>query len=369
MSVNMEVSVAEIEKKLSELWKQMSQGQQSEQTAVLRACVLNLTVYAPGERAEDEVSRIMAEVSTQHPSRITIMLPNRDTESPVEFWVNALCHLAPGGRKHVCCEQIMLRAGRSGIDQLPGLVRSLQVSDLPAVLWWRGNLESNDPLFSSILDISDRIVLDSATFPTPETSFKDLAQMIQSEMEWISFTDLNWARLTPWRSAIAAFFDIPEYRVYLDKIERIEIECERASDSDGIPAQAFLIAGWLASRLKWKLKSKPLRAGQDRYSMELQSEKGNISIRIHLRQTGKKTPGISRICLYEEDHPTADFAVTRSEEHRLLKTNVELSGKVHAGRVLCMDTGDELSLISRELEIQSHDIVYEQAVSFLASLT
>jgi len=365
----MEVSVAEIEKKLSELWKQMAEGEKSQQTPVLRTCVLNLTVYAPGERAEDEVSRIMSEVTAQHPSRITVMLPDPVAEDSLEFWVNALCHLAPGGRKHVCCEEIMLRAKGKSIDQLPGLIRSLQDSDLPAVLWWRGNLELNDSLFSDLMEISDRIVLDSANFQNPEMSFKDLSQIVQNEMEWISFTDLNWSRLTPWRSAIAGFFDIPEFRYYLDKIDRIEIECERGPDSEGIPAQAFLVAGWLASRLKWKLKSKPTRAGQDRYSMELQSGKANISIRIHLRQTGKKTPGISRICLYEEDHPTADFAVSRTDEDRLLRTNVELSGKVYAGRALCVPDSDELSLISKELEIQSHDIVYEQALAFLGSLT
>src|SRR5262245_40569551 len=239
----MEVSISEIEKKLSELWKQLAEGKNAEQTAVLRTCVLNLTVYAPGERAEDEVSRIMAEVSAQHPSRITVMLPDPTAEDSLDFWVNALCHLAPGGRKHVCCEQIMLRAKGKSVDQLPGLIRSLQASDLPAVLWWRGNLEPSDFLFSNLMEISDRIIIDSASFQNPEISFKNLSQIVQNELEWISFTDLNWSRLTPWRAAIAGFFDIPEFRYYLDKIERIEIECERASDSDSIPAQAFLVAG------------------------------------------------------------------------------------------------------------------------------
>lgn len=368
----MDVNAAGIERELKELWKQMSDSPQKEQEhPVLRACVFNLTVYAPGERSEEAVTNIMAEITAQHPSRIIVILPNPvvgESESSLSAWVNALCHLSSGGRKQICCEQIMLRALGNGVERLPGLIRSLQIPDLPAVLWWRGSLDLHDPLFTQLLEISDRVILDSSTFPNPETGFAALSQLVQSELPWTAFSDLDWARLTPWRSAISGFFDVPEYRSYLDKIERVEIECERTAESDNIPGQAFLIAGWLSSRLKWNLKSKPTRAGQDRYSMELTSGKGSISIRIHLRQTGKKIPGIYRICLFEEDHPTADFSVTRGEEGQHLNTIVDLSGKLHAGRIIRFDPGNETDLIRKELEILGHDMVYEEALAFLALL-
>jgi glucose-6-phosphate dehydrogenase assembly protein OpcA len=365
----MEVNAATIEKELRDLWKQMAEVPQEKQgQPVMRACALNLTVFAPGERSEDAVTATMAEITAQHPSRIIVLLPNAQaTEASLHAWVTALCHLSAGGRKQVCCEEIMLRGEGKGIEQLPSLVRSLQIPDLPAVLWWRGNLELNDWLFLDLLETADRVIVDSATLTNPQTGLVALAQLVQREIQWTAFSDLDWARLTPWRVAISGFFDMPDYRHYLNQIERIEIECERTY-SDNIPGQAFLIAGWLASRLKWKLKSKPSRAGQDRFSMELTSGEQSISIRIHLRQTTKKIPGIYRICLYEEDHPTADFAVTRNEDGQHLKTIVELSGKQHAGRIIQFDNDNETKMIGKELEILGHDVVYEQALTFLASL-
>ena len=365
-----EVNATLIEQQLSEIWKQMAAVPQKEkESPVMRARVLNLVVYAPGERSEQTVTDILADLTEQHPSRIVVMMPGSEsTEPSVAAWVNALCHLSAGGRKQICCEQIMVRASEKGITQLPGLVRSLQVPDLPAVLWWRGNLDVNENFFKEFVEISDRIILDSSTFQNPESEFLELWRLVQSEIQWTAFSDLNWARLTPWRSAISGFFDIPNYRSYLNLIERIEIDCERNAEFVNIPGQAFLIAGWFASRLNWKLKSKPTRAGQDRFSMELTSDKGTISLRIHVRQTGKRIPGIHRISLFEEDHPTADFSVSRSEDGQFLKTNVELSGKSHAGRLIRIDAENETNLICKELEILGHDTVYEQTLAFLGTL-
>ena len=46
------VDVAEIERELRGLWKQMAQpgDNDAQQHAVTRACVLNLLIYAPGEK-------------------------------------------------------------------------------------------------------------------------------------------------------------------------------------------------------------------------------------------------------------------------------------------------------------------------------
>jgi glucose-6-phosphate dehydrogenase assembly protein OpcA len=365
----MAVNAAQIEKELTEMWKHMRDPQKEKEHQLLRTCVLNLTVYAPGERSEDAVTKVLADVSVQHPSRIVVMLPDPAAkENSLSAWVNTLCHAVQGGRQQVCCEEIMVRALGTEVSQLPSLVRSLQVSDLPAVLWWRGNLELSHPLFTELIEVSDRIIVDSSTLSNPELEFGSLHQLIQKEKEWTAFSDVDWARLTPWRSAISGFFDVPEYRDYLNKIERVEIECERTTEADNLPGQAFLIAGWIASRLNWTLRSKPSRVGQDRYSMELTSDKGPISIRLHSRQTGKKMPGIYRISLFEEDDPTIHFAVTRSEDGVSLKTNVELSGKQRAARIIRYDPENETMILSKELEILHHDIVYEQAIAFVASL-
>ena len=111
-----DVNVHAIERDLRKLWEKMAETTQAEgQEPVMRACVLNLIVYTPGEHTAGEVSQIMAEVTTQHPSRIFVILPKYQASEPaLSAWVTAQCHLSPGGRKQVCCEQIMIAVEGEG---------------------------------------------------------------------------------------------------------------------------------------------------------------------------------------------------------------------------------------------------------------
>lgn len=365
-------NVQAIERDLKNLWEQMAEATQVEgQQPVMRVCVLNLMVYAPGEQSDGDVSAIMAEVTTQHPSRIIVMLPNPGATQPhLNAWVTAQCHLSAGGRKQVCCEHIMIRADGQGINQLPSLVRPLLVPDLPIVLWWRDVPSFESRVFDQLATASDRVIIDSAKFPDPQEGLVKLATLINQRVQWTAFSDLSWSRLTPWRISVAGFFDVPDWREYLARLTRVEIECTREhADRHSIPSQALLIACWLASRLKWKLSSKPQWSREHAYQVEVASNHEPITIRItSTPPTEGVQGGLNTLRLIVEGEPSARFIASRSEDGLYLQTTVELSGARLAGRLFPLGDQSEAQLISKELEILSHDILYEQALAFFAEV-
>lgn len=366
------VTIRDIEHDLRTLWEQMADVSQAEhREPVMRACVLNLMVYAPGERSVDEVGQIMADVTTQHPSRIFVILPKPEATAPnLGAWVTALCHLSAGGRKQVCCEQIMISAEGEDISQLPSLLRSLLVPDLPVVLWWRDVLAFESCVFDELIDASDRVIIDSAQLPDPEGGLVNLAALVNHRAQWTAFSDLCWSRLTPWRVAVAGLFDLADWRACLARLNRVEIDCTHDHAGHGsIPSQALLIASWLASRLKWRPTSKPRWRGEQTYYLEVTSGQRPIPIVMgtsHSVEGGQD--GLNALRLVVESEPAARFVVSRSEDGLYLQTTVELAGAKVDGRVFPLGRQSEAQLISRELEILSHDTVYEQALAFFASV-
>lgn len=370
--VSQSVSVQEIERDLHKLWEQMAEATQVEdREPVMRSCVLNLMVYAPGERSVDEVGQIMAEVTTQHPSRIIVILPQHEADGPpLSAWVTTLCHLSAGGRKQVCCEQIMISAEGDGINQLPSLVRPLLVPDLPVVLWWRDVPSFESRVFKEMAGTSDRVIIDSVTLPDPEEGLVKLATLINQRVRWTAFSDLSWSRLTPWRVSVSGFFDIPDWRAHLARLNRVEIECTPDhADRHSIPSQAVLIASWLASRLKWRPTSKPQWSGEQAYHLGLASEHGPITIRIKTTPSteGAKS-GLNALRLVVESEPSARFVVSCCDDSSYLQTTVELAGTKVDGRLFPLGDQREAELVSKELEILGHDTVYEQALAFFVGV-
>jgi len=353
--------VGAIQKELKRLWREYTESHQNEgQQSVVRSCVLNLVAYAPGGRAENEVTGIMADISVQHPARMFLLLPKPESREPsINAWVNALCHVSGGGRKQVCCEQIVVRAEGDTLGQVPSIVRPLLIPDLPSVFWWRDAMRFDDRLFLDLLETCDRIIIDSAYFASPQQGMKELGRLMEKEKLAASFSDLNWARLGPWRLSIARLYDVPDYRPHLARIHKVEIEGGIAGSTT--KGQSLLIAAWLASRLKWNLASR-VTTSPTGFAMDLKAE--NRSIRIEAN--AGNGAGIQSVKFHADG---ARFEVTVAEGGAHLSTRSVADSLGSAEYVTNLDPGSEAHLIARELEILGHDRVYEQALSFLANLT
>src|SRR5262249_14699285 len=132
------------------------------------------------------------------------------------------------------------------------------VSVLPSFLWWTGEPPWGSELLESLVDGCDRLIVDTSEMTHIERSFAALDDLHRRKGTRCALSDTSWTAQGPWREIVAQFFDSPEVRPYLAGIERLTIEYA-AGDEDAPPnnSQAYLFAGWLASRMGWRTQQTP----------------------------------------------------------------------------------------------------------------
>src|SRR6185295_18631806 len=125
----------------------------------------------------------------------------------LEAWISANCHLAPGGGKLLCSEEITLSAHGGGAAHLPALVSALQVPDVPAALVWIGARPSEAIREKRLLEGADRVVIDTGAIGG-SAELVGVASLARFAGE-IEVADLGWLRLGPFRLLLASLFDPP----------------------------------------------------------------------------------------------------------------------------------------------------------------
>ena len=335
------LKVAEIEQQLRDIWKGFSQNEQKNQ-AITRAQVMNLIVYTSDKEADAEINQVVADVSVDNPGRMIVLIQDTDLPaSALNAWVNALCHLSSGGRRQVCCEQIMIHAGDRDPFQWSSIVLPLIVTDVPVFLWWQDHPEADLPLLNAILEVCDRLILDSSSC----RSFRSLIDLMDTHGEWLAISDLNWARLTPWRHAVAGFYDHLACEKRLGNIERIEIECDSPFEGAG---QAYLLLGWLASSLSWKWTD----------TLRMQSASGN-SIEIAISRKSNSADKLLSVILRSTD---AEYRVSLAKDSQYLQTEVIIQQQRRAAQLVRIPPQSLSFLIAKEVSIPGHDAVYERSI-------
>ncbi len=364
------VDVSAIEHELKELWEQMTEvSAEEDQQAVMRACVANLVVYNPAGESAGEISPIIAEVTNQHPSRVILLLSEPDSsQASLDAMVTAQCHPSGRGRKQICCEQIVIQAAGEDMSRLPSLVRTLVIPDLPVFLWWRDLPDLKSALFTDFMQGADRVILDSAGLADAKQGLRTLAALVEERAQKTAFSDLSWCRLTPWRVLVAGFFDVPKYKPYLARLNRVQIQSVGGGSSEpSIPAHGLLLAAWLASRLNWKATTKPHWIDEHTCDWELEAEDRTVTIHIEITSSeGAARPGLNSLQLFVEGEPSAQWAASIAADGKHLEGHVRLEGRNEGARIIRLDDDDEAQLAGRELEILAHDQVYEQGLKWLA---
>ncbi len=361
------LDAAAIERELNAFWE--SAGRETGQAGVARACVLNLLVYVPAAQATSALDETLSEISLQHPSRIILLAADRAAaDSALEAQTLTRCAFQPGAGKQVCGEQITIYARGAQVVELHSAVTPLLLADLPIYLWWHDEPPLADKAFMRLAEMSNRVIIDSASFADPQGDLIALALLLRERPKWTAMTDLNWARLTAWRALIAGFYDIAEYRPALSQVNRLVIEyAPPASDPEAISPRALLLAGWIAARLGWRQDrvSRDQQGGTVTFEMLAKTQR----IFIELRRTQRATiePGhLAQVTLkadsFAEEASDASFTVTKSDEGTRLKTSIFIGHEARVGRVLSYVKHTTSELIGRELEFLSRDRVYEQAV-------
>jgi glucose-6-phosphate dehydrogenase assembly protein OpcA len=370
MPVAKGIDAVKLEKEMAKMWGEAGTSVGGDSAAgVTRACALNLIVYSESQEERSEVDTLLEAVIERHPCRALVLYADRAaSEARLEAFVSTRCQLSSRGAKKICGEQVTIEAGGQIVDTLSTAVSPLLVPDVPVFLWWKDIPHYDDNLFNRLARLADRVVIDSASFDNPHEDFLRMAQLLETNEGKLRLSDLNWGRLTTWRSLVASFWDVADYRASLDKIERVTIEYDRPDKSpDELSPKALLALGWLGGQLGWEVEPQGnhLKAREGHFVMR----GGGRVIEAMLAGTddtkGRDGYVVSITIKCEDGN---EFFVRLRPVGAKLETGARTGGEHNIGRVLNYESRSEGQRLSGELDILTRDKVFEKAAIFAARL-
>ena len=344
-----------------------------------RASVLNLIVTVVDDAAADRIVRTLLDLGIRHPSRAIVLVPQPGPgERPLDARISTHCHQMAGDGDRVCYEEVVLTVRGEAAQHLSGVVAPLLIHDLPTHVWWPGDPPFNDQVFEQLVEMGDRVLVDSSDFGDLLAGFRRLGSLRHAS----GLGDLSWERLAWWQELTAQFFDAPRFRRYLPNLSRLLIRYavapeggSRAVDAhESAPgvsspmAQALLYAGWIATRLGWRRHRtlEPLADGAFRLRLEGRHEM--VELAIHPEPTDAVRPGeLTSIRLRSlGETGAAEFIVDRDGDDAMVATNAD--GMTALLRRVPMDEPREAELLSAQLTDEVVDPIYEDALRAAAIL-
>lgn len=344
----------------------------SEAAGVIRACALNLIVYTTKQDDRARLEELLDEVSRQHPGRMLVLVADAEAAEPsLAAHVSTRCRTLGGNRKQVCAEQVTIEASGGAISTAASAALPLLVPDVPIFLWWKDIPHYEDRLFNRLAAMADRVVIDSAAFDHPQDDLRRLSQILSERDPAMRVSDLNWGRLTSWRTLIASFWDVPDYRAELDRIDHVLIEYDPPDAArEEIAPKALLIIGWLASRLGWQVSSAdPVQETEGCAArFTLSAGQRAIDVRCCPTKDREDSDGMMASIRLSTGAGGAEFYVALSHDRTKLQTEATVNGQRMAGRVLSYEARTEGARLGRELAFLRRDLIYEEAVAAGARL-
>lgn len=332
----------------------------------VRATTLNLVAYAGTPATADEMGRLAAALAEQHPSR-TILLGTRpgDDAGDWDIWVWARCHPALPGYV-VCFEAVQIMAGRQALERLPAVVLSLLRRELPVVLWWPDDVPMGSPLFERLMANADRLVVDSAGAASPLGLLRRLAALGHAGHRECAASDLNWGRLTPWRELTAEFFDPPDCRVCLERLDQVQLEFAGPAGGPG-SAQGYLFTAWLATRLGWAPAPTVWSETPGGEKINLLHGQRPVMVELVALQAVNGAQGLYRLTL-RGGHPDgrAAFTIRRSAGGGEAEVSTALPNRELRQRVVPFAAPSLTELLGEELKRTGYDPVFEDALRLAA---
>jgi len=220
--------VAEVEKRLGEL-------RAKQRDAGTRTSVMTHVAWAPPKWA-DAARRTLAGLEELHPSRTILLFPEPKKRDSIDVAVDLKCFTIPGTSRQVCSDVIELRLGGRR-SRVPGsIVEPLLITDLPTFCRWRGLPPWGKPELEQLVDVCDRLVVDSSEWRGLPDAYGKLAGLFDR----IAVSDIAWGRGLGWRGRLV------ERWPGIKRIETLTVTGPRAD--------SLLLAGWLRSRLRRKLE-------------------------------------------------------------------------------------------------------------------
>jgi glucose-6-phosphate dehydrogenase assembly protein OpcA len=222
--------VADIERQLS----RQRARQREDGVPELRLSTMTHLVWAPPKWL-DRARATLHGLQERHPARTILLVPEPRSKGGLK--ATALVRdFEVGEDREVLSEIIEVRLGGAAAEHPASIVLPLLVSDLPVFCRWRGEPEWTGNAFRELVDLCDRLVVDSGEWTSPLEGYG----RVQSIFGTVAVSDLAYRRSLGWRARLADLW--PGIR----SAESVRI--------DGPTAEAVLVAGWLRSQLRRRIE-------------------------------------------------------------------------------------------------------------------
>ena len=217
-------TISEIDRELALRRVDPKTGESIQRTSVMTHIAWVPTQWV--EAAED----VLAGLADRHPSRAIVLVPDPDAEDGID--ANAEVSTYPLGEgRLVCVETIRVQLNGTRAEVPASVVQPLLLPDLPVFLRWRGLPPFGERPFEELVDVVDRLIVDSTEWPDLPAPYAQLAEIFDR----VAVSDIAWARTSRWRPQLASLWP------GIKDVKMIEVT--------GTEAQANLLVGWLRSRL------------------------------------------------------------------------------------------------------------------------
>jgi Glucose-6-phosphate dehydrogenase subunit N-terminal domain/Glucose-6-phosphate dehydrogenase subunit C-terminal domain len=222
-----DVTIAQIERELAALRGGVDEGG----APLLRTSVMTHLAWLPSDWVERGLETL-AGLGEGHPSRTILLVPQPQATGDrldATVWLETFATGPEEGE--IATEVIELHLLGARAKAPASIVEPLLILDLPVFLRWRALPPFGSPELAQLVEVTDRLIVDSTEWPGLPQPYGELAQLFDRA----AVSDIAWARTSRWRAHLASFWP------GIAGVETIRV---RAT-----PAQAYLLRGWLASRL------------------------------------------------------------------------------------------------------------------------
>lgn len=221
-----DVCLADVDTALARL-----RAKAADEAESMRTSVMTHIAWVPyGWR--EQARAALAGMAELHPSRTILLFPepnaddNRiDARAEVERWE------VPDTDRGLVTEVVELTLRGSRAQAPASIVEPLLISDLPVFLRWRGEPPWDAAELEQLVGVTDRLIVDSTEWDDVPDSYRQLAALFPH----CATSDIAWARTSRWRSHLATMWP------GIAEVRTVRVR--------GTAAQAWLLCGWLRSRL------------------------------------------------------------------------------------------------------------------------
>lgn len=306
--------------------------------------VLNIVAACVDVDGADLATQAVGRLGARHPARAIIIVADRDAQAQIEADVSLQCSAIDSGR--VCAEQVRLTVGGEAAYHVASVVTPLLVPDIPVYLWLIGCPPLEQAFGQDAVAICERLIIDTGAYADSAATLRTLSDELSSVGDAISLSDVAWERIRLWRQLIAQCFDGEQVRGFLHGIKRVDVECTGGV----VSAQAWLIAGWLASRLNWHDGLDAPTVVTTAREQDTVAEHDLIRVALHCRLG---------------EHQALVIVERRGSA---LHSIIDVDGGLSAESAVPDPGVDTVDLVGRLLESSGEDPVYRAALDSAAEL-